>query len=319
MESTKAVSRSQYNNIFAKLFKKMSGNVRAKELITIYLMVGIPFILFCIFVIYPLFWILRYAFYDYNGVKATFIGLKNFERLLQDTVWWKAVANTLIMAVSGVVIGMAASLIFAVILNSKIRGRVFFRAAFYFPCLISSAIVGIVFRIMLSPDDGIINAVLMHLGLLHKPLYILETSFKAMSTLVIIGAWQWMGYNMTLIIAGLQKIPAELYEAATMDGANERQKLFYITIPQLGQVLQIIIMLGILGGLKNFDLVNVLTRGHPNHGTETMVTYIFNYFFEQEGYTAQQGYAAATSVVASLIIFLVTIVYFKLSKRMEDN
>lgn len=318
MESLNIENRSQHN-IRDKLFKKIPGSGRAKELLTIYLMVGVPFILFCIFVIYPLLWILRYAFYDYNGVKAIFIGLKNFERLIHDTVWWKAVVNTLIMAVSGVVIGMSVSLIFAVILNSKIKGRVFFRAAFYFPCLISSAIVGIVFRIMLSPDDGIINAILMHSGLVNKPLYILETSFMAMSTLVIIGAWQWMGYNMTLIIAGLQKIPAELYEAAIIDGANEKQKLFYITVPQLGQVLQIIIMLGILGGLKNFDLVNVLTRGHPNHGTETMVTYIFNYFFEQEGYTAQQGYAAATSVVASLIIFLVTIVYFKLSKRIEDN
>lgn len=309
----------KHEKVLSANFKKKISGSRAKELLSIYLMVGIPYLLFCIFVIFPLLWILRYAFYDYDGVRATFTGFRNFKVLIQDNVWWKAVVNTLVLSGSGILIGMPISLVFAVILNSKIRGRVFFRAAFYFPCLISTAIVGIVFRIMLAPEDGIINAILMSSGLVNENFYVLKNGFNAMATLAVIGAWQWMGYHMTLILAGLQKIPAELYEAATIDGANEKHKLLYITIPQLGQVLQIIIMLSILGGLKTFDLVNVLTKGHPNHGTETMVTYIFNYFFEQEGYSAQQGYAAAASVVASIIIGAVTLIYIRLSKRLEEN
>ncbi|WP_284639350.1 carbohydrate ABC transporter permease [Paenibacillus silviterrae] len=292
---------------------------RLKDLITIYLMVGIPYLLFAVFVLFPLLWILRYAFYDYDGIRALYVGLDNFKVLLKDEVWWKAVSNTLIMTFGSLVIGIPLSLVFAVILNSSIKGRVFYRSALYFPCLISAAIVGVVFRIMLAPDNGIINELLLSIGFIDKPVYVVSTAVTAMMTLILVEVWQVMGYNMTLILAGLQKIPGELYEAATIDGANEWQKLYYITIPQLGQMLQMIIMLSLLNGLKMFDLVNVLTNGHPNHGTETMVTYIFNYFFEMEGYRAQQGYAASASVVAFLIISLVAFVYFKMSKRLSEN
>lgn len=290
-----------------------------RELATIYLMVGVPYLFFATFVLFPLLWILRYAFYDFDGIKGTFIGLQNFKVLLADEVWWKSVRNTLVMTFGGIALGMPLSLLFAVILNSKLKGRVFFRSAFYFPCLISAAIVGVVFRIMLAPDNGIINELLLAAGFLHKPFYVLGSAAAAMTTLILVEVWQGMGYNMILILAGLQKIPNELYEAATIDGAGERQKLLYITIPQLGQMLQIIIMLSLLNGFKAFDLVNVLTNGQPNHGTDTMVTYIFNYFFEMEGYRAQQGYAASASVLTFLIISAVTLVYFQISKRLNEQ
>jgi raffinose/stachyose/melibiose transport system permease protein len=292
---------------------------RFRELASIYLMVGIPYLLFIIFVLFPLLWILRFSFYDYDGVRASYVGLRNFQVLMNDEVWWKSVGNTLILTIGGIALGTPLSLMFAVILNGSLKGRVFFRSALYFPVLISAAVVGVVFRIMLAPDTGIINGILLSLGVVDKPIYVLSSAGAALLTLILIEVWQGLGYNMTLILAGLQKIPPELYEAAKMDGANERQKLFYITIPQLGKMLQIIIMLSILNGLKTFDLVNVLTRGQPNHGSETMVTYIFNYFFEQEGYRAQQGYAASASVIAFLIISLVAAIYFIASKKLGDN
>lgn len=292
---------------------------RARELTSIYLMVAVPYLLFVIFVLFPLLWILRYSFYDYDGVKASFIGLHNFQVLMHDSVWWQAVTNTLILTFGSIVLGIPLSLLFAVILNGPLKGQMFFRTALYFPILISTAVVGVVFRIMLAPDTGIINGILIGTGIIDKPIYILASGGSALLTLILVEAWQGLGYNMTLILAGLQRIPSELYEAAKIDGANERQRLFYITIPQLGQMLQIIIMLGILNGLKVFDLVNVLTRGQPNHGSESMVSYIFNYFFEQEGYRAQQGYAAAASIVAFIIISLVAVIYFFLSKKLAEN
>ncbi|MBD2846307.1 sugar ABC transporter permease [Paenibacillus sp. IB182496] len=292
---------------------------RVAELASIYAMIAAPYALFVAFVLYPLLWILRYSFFDYDGMRATFVGFDNFAVLLRDEVWWKAVSNTLILTFGGMAIGIPLSLLFAVLLNRSLRGRVFFRAALYFPVLISAAVVGVVFRIMLSPENGILNELLLASGLADEPIYVLESAGAALTTLILIGVWQGMGYNMTLMLAGLQRIPHELYEAATIDGAGERQKLWSITIPQLGPMLQIIIMLGVLNGLKEFDLVNVLTRGQPNHGSETMVTYIFNYFFEMEGYRAQQGYAASASVVAFLIISLVALLYFKLSKKLSEN
>jgi len=292
---------------------------RARELASIYMMVSVPYLLFVIFVLFPLLWILRYSFYDYDGVRASFVGLRNFQSLMQDNVWWQAVGNTLILTFGGLALGTPLALLFAVILNGQLKGRVFFRTALYFPILISTAVVGVVFRIMLAPDTGIINGLLVGLGIVDKPIYILASAGTALLTLILIEVWQGLGYNMTLILAGLQRIPQELYEAAKIDGANEWQRLIFITIPQLGKMLQIIMMLGILNGLKIFDLVNVLTRGQPNHGSETMVTYIFNYFFEQEGYRAQQGYAASASIVACLIISLVAAIYFILSKKLGDH
>lgn len=292
---------------------------RVRELASIYMMVSVPYLLFVIFVLFPLLWILRYSFYDYDGVRASFVGLRNFQTLMNDSVWWQAVVNTLILTFGGLALGTPLALLFAVILNGSLKGRVFFRTALYFPILISTAVVGVVFRIMLAPDTGIINGLLVGLGIVEKPIYILASAGTALLTLILIEVWQGLGYNMTLILAGLQRIPQELYEAAKIDGANEWQRLIFITIPQLGKMLQIIIMLGILNGLKIFDLVNVLTRGQPNHGSETMVTYIFNYFFEQEGYRAQQGYAASASIVACLIISLVAAIYFILSKKLGDN
>ncbi|THF76092.1 carbohydrate ABC transporter permease [Cohnella fermenti] len=291
---------------------------RTRELVSVYAMVGIPYLLFMTFVLFPLLWILRYAFYDYDGIRSSYVGFDNFRVLLHDEVWWKAVGNTLVLTFGSLAIGIPLALVFAVILNGRIKGKIFFRSALYFPVLISAAIVGLIFRILLAPDTGIVNALLLSSGLIEKPLYVLASPLAALTTLILIEVWQGLGYNMTLMLAGLQRIPSELYEAAIIDGANERQKLAYITIPQLGPMLQTIMMLSVLNGLKIFDLVNVLTRGQPNHGSETMVTYIFNYFFEMEGYRAQQGYAASASVAAFLVISLVALLYFRLSRKLAD-
>lgn len=287
--------------------------------VQVYAMVYIPFVLFVLFVIIPLLWVLRYAFYDYSPVKSTFIGLENFTVLLQDKTWWKAVYNTFYLTLWGMVAGMPLALVLAIILNNKFRGNTFFKVVIYMPCLISTAIVGTIFRIMLAPNDGIINQLLLASGIISEPFYILDNPTIAKWTLIIVSTWQWTGYNMTLFLSGLQKIPSELYEAASVSGANQLQKFWYITIPQLGNMLKLILMLSLVNGLKTFDLPSVLTNGQPNHGTTTIVTYIYNYFFETEGYLAQQGYAAAASVVASIIILVVTLIYFYISRNLKED
>ena len=292
---------------------------RVRELGEIYLMTGIPYLFFAVFVIYPISWILKYSFYDYDGLRATFTGMENFVRLFNDAIWWKAVGNTFILTAVGLVIGTSFPLLLAVLLNMKLVGRGIMRSVFYLPCLISTAIVGVIFKIMLSPGDGIINAMLLALNPAGKPLYILGNSAIALTAIVLIGLWQGSGYTMTLFLAALQKIPPELYEAAKIDGAGEMKKFFYITIPQLSSMIKMMIMLGIIGNLKTFDLVSVLTNGHPNHGTETIATYTFNYFFERDGYSAQQGYASAVGVAASVIILIFTLIYLYMSRDVGED
>ena len=302
--------------------RRRSGNRIAHSFfdrLQVYAMVYIPFSLFVLFVIIPLLWVLRYAFYDYSPVKSTFIGLKNFAVLLQDKTWWKAVYNTFYLTIWGMVAGMPLALVLAILLNNRFRGHTLVKVIVYMPCLISTAIVGIIFRIMLAPNNGIINGLLLAAGIIKQPFYILDNATIARWTLILVSMWQWTGYNMTLFLSGLQKIPNELYEAASVSGANQLQKFWYITIPQLGNMLKLILMLSLVNGLKTFDLVSVLTNGQPNHGTTTIVTYIYNYFFEAEGYLAQQGYAAAASVVASIIILVVTLIYFYLSRNLKED
>ena len=284
----------------------------------IYLMTIIPFLFFATFVIYPLIWVLRYAFYDYDGITAKFIGFENFEYLITDKIWWKAVYNTIYMTIGSLIVHPIA-LILAVALNKKTAGSSLCKTITYVPALISTAIVGVIFSIMLSPGNGIVNELLKKFHLIEGSFYIMESENTARWTIILVGLWQGLGVTMTVYLSGLQKISSDLYEAATIDGASRVQSFRFITIPQMRNIIKTQLLLGIVNGMKLFDLVNVLTNGQPNHGTETMAKYIYNYFFEVDGYVAQQGYAAACSVVSSIIITVIMLVYFRASKNVTED
>ena len=286
--------------------------------IQIYLMTIIPFIFFATFVIYPLIWVLRYAFYDYDGITAKFIGLENFRYLMTDKTWWKSVYNTIYMTIGSLLVHPIA-LILAVLLNNKTAGSSISKTILYIPALISTAIVGVIFSIMLAPQNGIVNELLMKFNLIDEAFYIMRSENTARWTLIIIGIWQGLGVTMTVYLSGLQKISSDLYEAAAIDGASKKKSFLYITVPQMRNIIKTQLLLGIVGGMKAFDLVNVLTGGQPNHGTETMAKYIYNYFFEVDGYVPQRGYAAACSVVSSIIITAIMLVYYRVSKNVSED
>ena len=298
--------------------KKNSLRLSKKGTLQIYLMTIIPFIFFVTFVIYPLIWVLRYAFYDYDGIRAEFIGLENFKYLMTDKIWWKAVYNTIYMTIGSLIVHPIA-LILAVLLNKKTAASSLCKTITYVPALISTAIVGVIFSIMLAPGNGIINEILKKFHLIDGSFYIMQSENMARWTVILIGIWQGIGVTMTVYLSGLQKISSDLYEAATIDGASRKKSFLYITIPQMRNIIKTQILLGIVAGMKMFDLVNVLTNGQPNHGTETMAKYIYNYFFEVDGYVAQQGYAAACSVVSSIIITAIMLIYFRASKNISED
>lgn len=300
--------------------KKKSTGIRmsAASTLQIYLMTLIPFVFFAAFVIYPLIWVLRYAFYDYDGITAKFIGLGNFKYLITDKTWWNAVYNTIYMTAGSLIIHPLA-LVLAVLLNNKARGTTLAKTVMYIPGLISTAIIGVIFTIMLTPGQGIIEAILNKLHIINGTFYILETPARARWTIILVGLWGGLGMQVTVYIAGLQKISGDLYEAAAIDGAARVKSFLYITIPQMTNVIKTQLIIGIAGGMKAFDLINVLTRGNPNRSTETMAKYIYNYFFEVDGYVAQKGYAAACSVVSSIIITAIMLIYHKATKNMSDD
>ncbi len=270
--------------------------------------------------IYPIAWALRYMFFDYQGYGVPqYIGLENFTRLLRDQEYWHAVYNTFIYAGGKIVITLPISLILAVILNRGLKGRGFLRAVYFMPTIISSSVMAIVFFSLFNSFNGMLNQFLIKFGV--SPLDWLGPKY-AMLTVIITAVWGAIGNYMLLFIAGLQGIPEDIYESASLDGANAVQKFWYITIPMLGRVLQMIIMLAIITALKGYESIMVMTEGGPFGKTEVMYLYVYKLFFpvSTTSTTVQQlGYGSAVGFVTAIIVGVITGLYFYMSKRLSQE
>ena len=291
--------------------KKKSGRGTGIQMFLMLLPMLILFVLFCV---YPLIDSIYLSFTKYNGfTKPAWIGLENYVRLIKDQSWWKAVLNTFQFTLMAYVIQIPLSLLLAVIVNGKIKGKNFFRTIIFLPNITSTAIIGIIFFFMFSSYNGIINGLLLNLGLIQKPVEWLGNVTSAKWVIILLNTWGQVGYLMVLFLAAIQKVPGELYESAKLDGASKWQQFSRITLPMLGQMFQVISMMCILNGFQLFDSVKVLTGGGPGNQTSVMALYIYNYFFTSTG--AQQGYASAVSVCATFITALAGALYYLVTSK----
>lgn len=289
-----------------------------KEQVQSYLMIAPQIIGFLVFSFYPIIWVLRYAWFDYNSVDAIFVGFDNFVRVFQDLSYWKSVANTFIISIGKLLIELPLALFLAVLLSDKVRGRSMFRLCFYVPNIISVAIVGITFSYMFSSFDGIVNHLLQSMHLISAPINWFANKWTAIAVIMIASIWQGFGVNMIYFMAGLMNVPEELYECSRLDGANKVQQFIHVTLPQLAPVAQIICMLAIVSGIKMNDLILVLTNGQPGGETEVVMSYILKQFFAMNGGVSvepQIGYACAVGVVTSIILALITVLYLRMSRK----
>ncbi len=283
-----------------------------------YAMVFPSALLVVLFGIYPIIYVLCYSFTEYDGFNpANFIGLANYIRVFHDGSFWQTVLNTLQLGLGIPAIQLPLALLLAVLLNKKFKGRDAARAVIFVPNITSSAIMAIIFYFMFASYNGIVNGLLQKTGLILLPVEWFGSGLMAKIVIIIFCTWSGVGFYMVLFLAALQRIPTEVYESAKIDGANSRQTFFRITIPMMGKMFQIITALSILNALKLFDSVKALTNGGPGNSTEVITMYIFRYFFEMVG-SAQQGYASAASIVATLLVCLVTVVYLFLTRKFDD-
>ncbi|QYR20312.1 sugar ABC transporter permease [Paenibacillus sp. sptzw28] len=274
-----------------------------------------------IFSIYPLMWALRFMFYDYQGFGTpVFIGLDNFARVMRDAEFWSSVKNTGIYALGKLIVTIPLSLLLAIILNRSLKGRTFLRAVYYLPTIFSASVMSIVFFIIFNSYNGILNQFLIKYDIISQPISWLGAD-HAMLTTVIIAIWGAVGNYMLLFLAGLQGIPEDLYEAASLDGAGEYEKLRHVTIPLLGPVMQMIIMLAITISLKGYESIMVLTGGGPYGKTEVMYLYLFKLLFpiSPESQTLQQiGYGSAVGFTTALMVGGITVIYFFVSRKLNN-
>lgn len=272
-------------------------------------------IIFVTFFIAPLIYTAKYSFYNWTNFsqEITFNGLENYKSIFEDDILVRSIKNTLIFAIVTVTVQSMISLPVSVFLNSKLRGRNIYRAIFFAPAVLSTLVVGYLWKYLMSSSDyGFINQILTGLGF--EKVNFLGDAKIALFAIITISVWQWFGWSMVIYLGSLQSISGDLYEAASVDGANGFQKFWHITIPGLAPAIKINFVTSTISGLKIFDLILSTTNGGPAHQTETILSLMFAKFSE-----GNYGYAAAFGMVFLVVSMLVAAVMLGLFKKWEDR
>ncbi|MFL5644285.1 MAG: carbohydrate ABC transporter permease [Chloroflexota bacterium] len=270
--------------------------------------------LYLVFVIVPIIQAAHFSLFKWNGLGPLedFVGLKNYQVALASDVFWQAVGNNILVIVLSLLIQIPFSLGLAILLNRRFPGRAIFRLLFFVPYVLSEAITGIVFSLLLQPD-ALVDAGLKTVGLEGLIQDWLGNTDVVMLTLFVIISWKYFGFHMILLLAGLQGIPREIEEAALIDGAGRWQAFRYVTLPLIGPTLRVSIFLSVIGALQLFDLVWVTTAGGPLNASTTMAVNMFKTGFVKQ----QMGYGSALAVLLFLCALVVALLYQRFVLRRD--
>ncbi|MCG9126577.1 sugar ABC transporter permease [Candidatus Poribacteria bacterium] len=273
-----------------------------------YLFIAPFYILFIVFMGYPLLSSLIMSFYEMRGFQSRiYVGFSNFIDLFNDPIFWKSAWNTTYFAIGTLTLQLPIALILALILNSKhVKGKNFLRLAFFTPVLVAGVFVAIIFNLIYDQRSGIINNEFVFLG--NEIGWLNDTKY-VMPAVILTGVWQWAGFNMIYFIAGLQGIRQDLYEAAAVDGANWWQAFIHVTLPSLRPVIAFVVVVSMIGSFQLFDLPFILTNGgEPADAGSTIVMYLYKNGFQ----FMRLGYAATIGWVLFILIAIISIAQLKL-------
>lgn len=255
--------------------------------------------------VFPILASIFLSFTDWNfitGIKGfNFIGLDNFKKLFSDSVFLKSLTNNLLILLV-VPIGLLISLSLAVVINKHVYLKDFFKVIYFMPYISSVVAVAIVFQVLFHPTEGPVNQFLLSLGIEDPPKWIADVNFALPSVMIIL-IWTNIGFQLIIYLAGLQNIPKELYEAADIDGASAWYKFRKITIPLVSPTTFLLLVTGLIGSFKVFDLIVVLTNGGPANSTSLPVFYLYDQAFVE----LRTGYASTIALVIFALILLITV------------
>lgn len=270
-----------------------------------------------IFLYYSIGFTFYTSFHEWNGISSdmTFIGFDNYRKLWTDETFYIALRNNLIFFVATVGIQAALGLLFAVLLRAKLFGHSFFRSVFFLPTVMAPIIIAAIFRIIMDANFGSLNEGLRALHLDFLAVSWLGDPKYALLSVIIVNIFGWMGFSMMLFHAGLLAIPDDLYEAARIDGSGFWNTLFTITIPMVKGTTSSLLILGIVGSLKTFDIVALMTGGGPGRSTEFLTTFLYKKSIDE----FNGGLSAATGVSVLLIALVLAVVQLKLYDREQKN
>ncbi|MFB9274846.1 carbohydrate ABC transporter permease [Cohnella cellulosilytica] len=290
--------------------------MRILNLKTFLLFLAPALLLYSLFYAGPIVSGLYYGFTDWKGVSfsANWIGLDNFRNVFSDPLFATALRNMLILSVVVIAVQHAISIFLAVLLDQKLRGVVWMRAVIFYPAILNTVVIGYIWSYMYSPFVGFLPKFFEALGLDTLAgidwLGRTDTAIYAISFVII---WQYTGYSMMIYMAGLQGISSDIYESASIDGANARQKFFRITLPLLVPAITVNTVLSVIGNMKQFEHIWVMTQGGPANSTQVFGTLIYQFAFK----TSQPGYGTAMAILLSVLIMLVTVTIIRALGRWE--
>lgn len=261
--------------------------------------------IFTIFIFFPIVQSFVYSFFDWNGIgKATFTGLENYGRLFTDKTFFTANRNQLIFAIFITLYQMIFATVFAItISNPKVKGRKFFRVAYFIPVVLSVTVVCQLWLSVFNADNGLLNHIFASLGLDYSQAW-LGDRYKSIYVIAFVNAWQWMGYQFALIVAGIKSISTDYYEAAKIDGASNVKAHLKITIPLLAETYKFCLIISITGGIKAFTEMFIMTKGGPGTATYTLTYLMYSSAFKSKEY----GYGLSAAVVMVLECLMVMLV-----------
>lgn len=287
---------------------------KGKKLLTPYIYLLPTIILMCILLIIPIVMVIGYSFYDNVIINKNpvFVGLENYTTVLSDPVFLVAIRNTLFFVVISIVAHFLIGMLFAMLLNTRYLNTMtkgIFRVIYALPWMFTASVIAIVWRMMLNPN-GVLNYLMTNMGIISEKIEWLASRDVALSAVTLINIWSGYPFYMISILAGLQGISTDLYEASALDGANAVQTFFRITIPQLKPILVSLLMLDFVWTLQQFALIWMTTGGGPVNATETISTYIYKQGFSKYQYSM----ASAGAVILLIVCTIIGIFYVRQQK-----
>ncbi|MFG6117965.1 carbohydrate ABC transporter permease [Thalassobacillus sp. B23F22_16] len=283
-----------------------------RESMTGYFFLAPALVLLGVFLLYPMGAAFYYSFTDFYILTpddVSFIGLENFKYIVEDAQFRQAFWNTVYFSVIVVPVQLSVALGLALLINKKLRFRVFFRTAFFSPVVMSLVVVSILWTFMYNPNEGLINQLLQTVGIPPQPF--LTSPDQAMNSIIVMSVWQGAGFQMMIFLAGLQNIPNHLYEAADIDGASSWQKFWHITLPGLRNIALFIFITISIAAFKLLVQPMIMTQGGPLGTTKSLVYHIYETGFNYR----DVGYASAMAVVFTVIVLVITIIQRVLIKE----
>lgn len=278
---------------------------------------------FLIFSIYPIYWVFRYSFTDYDGYRAAiFVGIENYIRLFtSDRAFWSSVGNTFILTGMKMILEIPLAFVLAMLLCSKsLKARRLFNSLLFLPTVISVTAAGMLFSYLFRTFNGFINNMLIGIGLTDTPIGWLSEKWTAMFVIALMSTWMTFPVNTMFFSSAIAGVPQEVHESARLDGCSGLRRIFLITLPMIAPTFKVILMLALTGTVKMINEVMVLTNGGPKGKTNVVMLYLYNIFFgyDMSSGAGEIGYASAGSIITTVIIGGLTVLYLLFTKKADE-